>query len=150
MSNENSTAALNVGAAPTGPAREGVIVYLQKVATIGTLAKTLLGFGIAIGAAGVSVYHHFAKTYELRALQCSVIDQNKVNNEVFHAAGEVRSALVLLKTNLDDAGGSPATAKRVAEEMSKSLGNINEALKRIEQMRDNLLVDVSVRGERKC
>lgn len=146
MPHNHSAAVLAASGAPA-KAETGVLAYLQRAATFGTLAKTLLGFVFAIGAGGVAIYQYFAKTYELRALQCSVIDQNKVNNEVIHAAGEVRSALLLLKTNLDDT--SPATARRIAEEMSKSLANINDALKRIESQRDKIGED-AIRGERKC
>lgn len=139
----------NVMAASNATAQNGWLAYLQKAATVGTLIKTLLGFGIAIAGSAVAVHQYFAKTYELRALQCAVIDQHKINNEVVRAAGEVRSALLLLKQNLDKPQAASASTGRITEEMSRALGNINDALKKIDLAREKIQED-HIKGERKC
>ena len=139
----------NIMTAPNATVPNGWLAHLQKVATVGTLVKTLLGFGLAIAGSAVAVHQYFAKTYELRALQCAVIDQNKINNEVVRAAGEVRSALLLLKQNLDKPQAASDSTGRITEEMSRALGNINNALTAIALVRAKIEED-SIKGERKC
>lgn len=127
----------------------GIVNYLQRAATLGTVIKTLIGFVVGIGGVGLAVYQHFAKTSELRALQCSVIDQSKINNEIVRTSGEVRSALILLKQALDEPKQPPVSGKRLSEELSKAVGNINESLKKIDDVREKVQGEI-IKGERKC
>lgn len=136
---------------PRSPAAppSGIVSYLQRVATVGTVIKTLIGLVVGIGGVGLAVYQHFAKASELRALQCSVIDQSKINNEIVRTSGEVRSALLLLKQALDEPKQPPASSKRLTEELSKTVGNINESLKKIDDVREKVQGEI-IKGERKC
>lgn len=130
------------------PNEPNVMGRLEKVVTVGQMLKTIAGIFIGIGTSAIVVYSHFAKTHELKALQCSVLDQNTMNNEMTRATGEIRIALAVLKNNLE----RPSTAKassRIAEELSKTIQNVDDALKKVAEVRKKLEED-SIKGERKC
>ena len=127
----------------------GLFGILQKTASIGTLVKTLIGLIAGLFATSIAVYQHFAKTSELRALQCAVVDQSIINNQVVRASQEVRTALLLLKQNLDAPKENAASTRALAEELSKAIANIQSALEKIDDTRSKIQNE-SVKGERKC
>ena len=122
---------------------------LEKTASVGTVVKTLFGLVAGLVAISAAIYQHFAKTSELRALQCSVVDQSTINNHVVRAAQEVRTALLSLRQNLDAPRDNPTSTKALAEELSKAVGNIQSALDKIEDARARIQSE-SIKGERKC
>ena len=128
---------------------KGFLSSLEKTASVGTLLKTLIGLVAAIVAASAAVYQHFAKSSELHALQCSVVDQAAINNQVIRTAEEVRTALTALKQNLDTPKDNPTSSKVLAEELSKAIGNIQSALQKINEARERIQMD-TIKGERKC
>ena len=127
----------------------GLLGILQKTASIGTLVKTLIGLVAGLLATSIAVYQHFAKTSELRALQCAVVDQSIINNQVVRASQEVRTALLSLKQNLDAPKDSIASTRTLAEELSKAIVNIQSALDKIDDARSKIQSE-SIKGERKC
>lgn len=128
----------------------GILGALEKVATIGTLLKTLAGFIVGFVASSIAVYQYFANTStQLCRLQHSVINQSTINNDVVRAAKEIRSALVLFKQNLDSARNEKIPAPPLPEELSKTLGNITNALETIEKTRDRIQIDAA-KPEAKC
>lgn len=130
-------------------ASTGPLAMLQRAASIGTVVKTLIGLVAGLVVASTAVYQHFAKTSELRALQCAVVDQSNINNQVVRTAQEVRTALSVLKQNLDTPPGQVASSKAIADELSKAIGNIQSALDKIEEARARIQSE-SIKGERKC
>lgn len=127
----------------------GLLGILEKTASIGTVVKTLFGLVAGLLAISAAIYQHFAKTSELRALQCSVVDQSTINNQVVRASHEVRTALLSLKQNLDAPKDSPTSTKVLAEELSKAVTNIQVALDKIDDARSKIQNE-SIKGERKC
>ena len=143
---ENSDAVTAVGVT-VGPRR--ILGLLEKTASIGTVIKTLIGFVASIILASVAVYQHFAKTSDLDALKCSVVDQSDINNQVIRTAQEVRTALNALKANLDTPSASSASTRALSDELSRAIGNIQTALDKIDDARAKIQAE-SIKGERKC
>lgn len=131
------------------PKSTGFFAFLERTASVGTLIKTLFGFVIAMVATSIAVYQHFAKSSELQDLQCAVVDQSTINNQVIRTAHEVRSALNALKSNLEMKDGSPTSSKVLADELSKAIGNIQVALDKIEDSRAKTQNE-SIKRSRKC
>ena len=127
----------------------GALGVLQKTASVGTLVKTVLGLIVGFAAGSIAVYQHFAKTAELHALQCSVIDQGAINNQMIRTAQEVRQALNSLRQSLDSPKDNTNSTKSLADELSKAISNIESALSKIEDTRAKTQAD-SIKGERKC
>jgi hypothetical protein len=135
-----------IGAA--GAAAGGVMAYLQRVATVGTLIKTLVSLVLALVGGAMAVYGYFAKTSELHALQCSVIDQNALNNQVIQLHERVRESLTLLQQNLQN-GGDANTSRQVALTMKANIDSMGAEFKAIQDKREKIMAD-SIRADRKC
>lgn len=140
-------------------APDRVVGQLQSLASWGTLIKTLAGFAVGIGTMSAMVYNHFAKESELTALrqdfaaqvatlQCARVYQHNVNLEAARASREIRGSLVLLQRKLKN---PKIDAAFVADEMSKALDIVNEALTKIEQARTkNEAEMIKSKGEIQC
>lgn len=122
---------------------------LQRAASVGTLLKTIAGVVAGIVAGGLAVYGHFAKTTEVRHVQCLLADQIRLTNDVITTSREVRSALVVLKQNLNSPGSDPASTKDLVEELSKAIGRIEKSLDKIDDARATIQVESS-KGVRTC
>jgi hypothetical protein len=128
---------------PAGP-----LASLEKLVTFGQMLKTLAGLGIALVAGGLAVYQHFAKTSELDALKCSVVDQNIMNNEMVKAAGDIRGGMLLLQRGLDKPGAD-GSFKELTGQLSQTISGVEGALARIEEVKKRLEAQ-SITGVRKC
>lgn len=126
----------------------GLMKLLDQTANVGTVLKTIIGLVVALVTASAAVYHYFAKTSEVTALQCAIIDQNMINNQNYRAAQEVRSALSALKQNLDEQG-SAESAKAVSQALSGAVDNIQKALDRIDQTHIDMQ-NSGIKGGEKC
>lgn len=124
-----------MGPAPTPVPNESFTSLAQRFVTAGTLIKTVIGLIVASVVAVLAVYNHFAKTYELAALSCKVVEQNNINNEMIGQTREIQSALKMLKESFDSTADKPISAKFVANEISNAVAKIEKSLNNITDIR---------------
>ena len=127
----------------------GPVTVLQRAVNVGTLVKTLIGFMAALITASVAVYDHFAKTSELRKLQCQVKYQTAINNHVLKASAEIKTALSALKQSLDTPKTQPGTTKVLTEQISVTIGNIGSSLSKVDDVREKANDECDTTGTKK-